>query len=67
MVRAQMTARDSEGSERVWWKFMRNEGSIGDTARWLVSWATSSEGNSYGSKMSEMVVVTEAGSVTVCA
>jgi hypothetical protein len=35
--------------------------------RWLVSWETSSEGSSYGSKISWIVPVTDMGSVTVCA
>jgi hypothetical protein len=33
IVNAQMTAREPEGSGRVWWKFMRKDGSIGDAER----------------------------------
>lgn len=65
MVKAQRTARESEGSGSVWWKFIRNEGSMGEEERWFVSCETSSDGSSYGSKISEMVSSTPIGSVAV--
>lgn len=65
MVSAQITARESEGSGSVWWKFMRKDGSMGEDDRWFVSAETSSEGSSYGVKISEMVSVVEAGLETV--
>lgn len=46
MVRAQIRARDSEGSGRVWWKFIRNDGSLGEVERWVVSAETRSDGRS---------------------
>lgn len=65
IVKAQINARDSDGSWRVWWKFMRKEGSIGEVERWFVSCETRSGGRSYGAKMSAMVSSTPAGSEAV--